>query len=82
MAIRSPGILLEKIKSIQSLLRDVSWEIETVIANDKATAEIETTKDWLVLARNKLEAVVNQEYQHNQTVAHTRASWKVIDGGG
>ena len=78
---RSPGILLEKIKSIQSLLRDVSWEIETVIANDKATAEIETTKDWLVLARNKLEAVVNQEYQHNQTVAHTRASWKVIDGG-
>ena len=79
---RSPGILLEKIKSIQSLLRDVSWEIETVIANDKATAEIETTKDWLVLARNKLEAVVNQEYQHNQTVAHTRASWKVIDGGG
>jgi len=78
---RSPGILLEKLKSIQSLLRDVSFEIETVIANDKATAEIETTKDWLVLSRNRLEAVVNQEYQHNQTIAHTRASWKVIDGG-
>ena len=49
---------------------------------EKKVTPSQPKQDWLVLARNKLEAVVNQEYQHNQTIAHTRASWKVIDGGG
>jgi len=79
--VRSPEKLLANLRDIESNIRAVAFEITTVLANEEATRDMGIAQDCLSKCREKLKDMTHRKTLEIQRVQHTRASWKVIDGG-